>query len=303
MATLEKTNFHGWVNCYRLSNKLVDLIITTDVGPRVAWWGLTGGVNEFAEYTAEHGKTGGDEWRIYGGHRLWHAPENKPRTYYPDNVAVKLEETGDVVRVTQPIETTTGIEKQIDFRMAEDKPMVKVTHRMINHNLWAVEFAAWALSVMTTGGVGILPLPPRGSHSEVLLPTNSLTLWAYTDMSDPRWTWGTKYILLRQDAKATVPQKIGLMALNGWAAYANHNNLFVKKFSVVPGATYPDFGSSLETFTNADMFELETVGPMTRLEPGAALEHVEEWYMFKDVPAPKNDADVDKYVLPLVAAL
>ena len=33
--------------------------------------------------TLEKGKTGGSEWHIYGGHRLWHAPEVMPRTYYP----------------------------------------------------------------------------------------------------------------------------------------------------------------------------------------------------------------------------
>ena len=30
----------------------------------------------FKEYDEQMGKTGGDEWRIYGGHRLWIAPEH-----------------------------------------------------------------------------------------------------------------------------------------------------------------------------------------------------------------------------------
>jgi hypothetical protein len=303
MTTLEKINFHGWSNCYRLSNKEIELVVTTDVGPRVSAWGFKGGTNEFAEYLAEHGKTGGDNWRIFGGHRLWHAPESIPRTYYPDNFPIKLEEHTGFIRVIQPTEPTTGIQKEIDFAMADDKNMVKVTHRLKNNGLWAVDLAIWALSVMTTGGVGILPLPPRGTHTENLLPTNSMTIWAYTDMSDPRWTWGKKYILLRQDPKAETPQKVGYMNLNGWAAYANHNNLFVKTFIPVPGATYPDFGCSVETFTNADMLELETVGPMVKLEPGATVEHLENWYLFRDVPAPKNDADVDKFILPKVLAL
>ena len=28
--------------------------------------------------------------------------------------------------------------------------------------------------------------------------------------------------------------------------------------------TYPDFGCSFETFTNADFLEMETLGPMTK---------------------------------------
>jgi hypothetical protein len=148
MAKLEKINFHGWQNSYRLSNGKIELVVTTDVGPRVIFFGVAGGVNEFAEYADQLGKTGGDEWRIYGGHRLWHAPEKMPRTYYPDNSPVKLEEHGKLIRVIQPTEPTTGIQKEMDFEMSDDKAMVKITHRLINHNLWEVELAIWALSVM-----------------------------------------------------------------------------------------------------------------------------------------------------------
>jgi hypothetical protein len=59
-------------------------------------------------------------------------------------------------------------------------------------------------------------------------------------------------------------------------------------------------GCCFETFTNPDMLEVETLGPLVSLEPGAAVEHVEEWSLFKDVPAPTNDAEVDRYVLPKV---
>jgi hypothetical protein len=297
---VEKTDYKGWQNCYRLSNGIVDLIITTDVGPRVIRFGFVNEENEFKEYEDMMGKTGGDEWRIYGGHRLWHAPEEKPRTYFPDNVPVKWEQHPGFVRVIQPTETTTGIQKEIDIRLSPNAAHVEVVHRLRNTNLWAVELSPWALTVMAQGGKGIVPLPPRGSHEANLLPTNTLTLWAYTDMTDPRWTWGGKYILLRQDPKVSKPQKIGVMVPDGWAAYARNGHLFVKKFNFVKGATYPDFGASVETFTNNDMLELETVGPLTRLQPGASVEHVEHWFLFKDVLAPNNDADVEKNVLPKV---
>ncbi|MCS6860702.1 MAG: DUF4380 domain-containing protein [Abditibacteriales bacterium] len=299
---MERINYKGWQNCYRLSNGIVDLIVTTDVGPRIIRFGFGNAENEFREYEEMMGKTGGDEWRIYGGHRLWHAPEEKPRTYFPDNAPVKWEQHPGFVRLIQPTETTTGIQKEMDIRLSPNAARVEVVHRLRNTNLWAVELAPWALTVMAPGGKGIVPLPPRGAHEENLLPTNSLTLWAYTDMTDPRWTWGSKYILLRQDSTVTKPQKIGVMASDGWAAYARNGHLFVKRFNFVKGATYPDFGASVEMFTNGDMLELETLGPLTRLPPGAAVEHVEHWFLFKDVPTPNNDADVEKNVLPKVRA-
>jgi len=297
---MEKVSYGGWSNCYRLSNDQVELIVTADVGPRIIRFGFIGEANEFQEFEALMGKTGGDEWRIYGGHRFWHAPEVQPRTYYPDNGPVAVKQLGDLVRVVQPVEATTGIQKEIDLRLALDDAHVKLTHRLRNTNLWAVDLAPWALSVMAQDGAAIIPLPPRGSHEGNLLPANTLTLWAYTDMSDERWMWGHKYIMLRQDPKCERPQKVGVMVPDGWVAYARDGHLFLKTFSYVPGATYPDWGCSVETFTNHLFLEVETVAPLVRLEPGAVVEHVEDWFLFRDVPMPRNDADVDQYVWPKV---
>jgi hypothetical protein len=52
------------------------------------------------------------------------------------------------------------------------------------------------------------------------------------------------------------------------------------------------------------MTELETLGPLARLEPGgAAVEHVETWDLLKDIPQPANEADVLQSVLPAVKPL
>ncbi|MBN1287106.1 MAG: hypothetical protein JXB47_17025 [Anaerolineae bacterium] len=300
---MEKVEYKGWPNCYKLANDKVELIVTTDVGPRIIRFAPAGGENILKEYEATLGVTGGDEWNIFGGHRLWHAPEAKPRTYYPDNGPVEIKAYDGFVRVTQPTEPTTGIQKEIDIALSPGAAHVKLTHRLHNTSLWAVTLAPWALSVMAQGGTAIVPIPPRGSHEDHLLPTNMLTLWAYTNMADPRWTWGEQYILLRQDPNAAGPQKIGAMVPDGWAAYVRSSSLFVKTFTFTPGLEYPDFGCSVETFTNADMLELETVGPFVCLEPGAAVEHVEDWYLFGGVPTPANDADVNAHVLPKVKTI
>jgi len=300
---LKKVAYQGWRNCCRLANKEVELILTGDVGPRVIRFGFIGGPNMFKEYTNMVGKTGGAKWRIYGGHRLWHAPEVEPRTYYPDNSPVTVKDAGDFVHAVQPVEKATGIQKELEIHLCSKKNHVRILHRLRNHGTWAVELAPWALSVMAQGGTAIVPQPPRGSHPEDLLPVNTLTLWAYTDMSDPRWTWGNKYILLRQDPQAAKPQKIGAAVPDGWAAYANHGNLFVKRFPYSPGANYTDFGCNFETFTNHEMLEVESLGPLVTLPPGATVEHTEHWHLFPNVTAPRNDADVDAQIRPLIAPL
>ncbi|MBN1262485.1 MAG: hypothetical protein JXB35_17525 [Anaerolineae bacterium] len=295
-------SYAGWDHCVRLANERIELLITSDVGPRILRLAFLGQENEFAEFAEMLGQTGGDIWRSYGGHRLWHAPEEQPRTYYPDNAPVAVEDHGDFARFIAPLEVTTRIQKEIDVALDPEAARVTVVHRLRNTNLWSIALAPWALSVMAPGGTAIIPLPPRGPHPNNLLPNSSLVLWVYTDMADPRWTWGTRFVLLRQDPEAVTPQKAGAMVPDGWVAYARNGHLFVKTFDVAPGARYPDLGCNVETFTNGRMLEAETLGPLVTLAPGAEVEYVERWALFDHVPTPTCDADVAAHVLPLLEA-
>lgn len=82
---MERIAHGGCSNCARLGNGQIELVATTDVRPRVIRFGFVGGPKLFEEWPDQIGTTSGNEWRIYGGHRLWHAPKTKPRTYAPDN--------------------------------------------------------------------------------------------------------------------------------------------------------------------------------------------------------------------------
>ena len=82
---IEQTSWGGWPNCYRLSNDEIELILTSDVGPRVIRCGFVGGPNVFKEYAEELGGTGEGTWKIRGGHRVWVAPERANITYELDN--------------------------------------------------------------------------------------------------------------------------------------------------------------------------------------------------------------------------
>ncbi len=300
-VTVETINFGGWPNSRRISNGVVEVVATTDVGPRLVRFGFVGGPNEFHEIPEMQGLTGGGAWRMYGGHRFWRAPEDVGYTYLPDNDPVQAETLPDGLRLTQPAEAASGLQKEIELKLWSGAARVRVTHRLRNHGAAAVALAPWALSVMAAGGAAIIPLPPRGPHAGNLLPASRLVLWAYTDMSDPRWTWGQQYILLRQDPAAPTLQKVGASVPAGWAAYARAGHLFVKRFAYVPGAAYPDLGCSVETFTDASFLELETLGPLVSLAPGEAVEHVEDWSLFDHVPMPRSDVDVEAWVLPRVA--
>ncbi len=291
---IDTITYAGWDDCVRLSHAQTELIITTQVGPRIIRYGFLEGGNLFHE--AFQGQTEGETWRNYGGHRLWHAPEDTKRTYAPDNDPVTVEEFTDFVRLSQPTEALTGIQKTLEISLTVAG--ARVVHRLTNHGVWGVRLAPWALSVMAPGGVAVLPLPPRGAHGEHLLPSNRLAVWPYTDLSDPRWTWGRAYILLRQDTERG-PQKIGAYTPDSWAAYAHPAGLFIKTFETLADANqYPDGGVNVEVFTNQRMLEVETLGPLVELAPGASVEHVEHWALFPAVPLPQHDDDVLQHIVP-----
>lgn len=296
---MEHIPYAGWPHCFRLGNDLIDVIATADVGPRIVRVGFRGERNLFKEFADQMGQVGGDDWRVFGGHRLWHAPEAIPRSYQPDNTPLNVIETERGARFVQPMERATGIQKEIEVAVNPTRAALLVTHRLTNHTLWPVELAPWALSVMAPGAVGIIPLPPRGSHEEHLLPASTLALWAYTDLSDPRYTFCRTALLVTQDPAHRTDQKIGASAAP-WIACWLEGFLFAKRITL-QAVPYPDHNCTAEIFVNGEVLEVETLGPLARLEPGGVIEHVEEWLLFRDVPRPASDADLQAHIYPLLA--
>jgi len=297
------TPYAGWPNCITLTNGRIEVVATTDVGPRIIRCGFVGERNLFKEFAGQLGSAGGEKWKVYGGHRLWHAPEDRIRTYEPDNDPIAFEWDEAHLTLTQPIESGTGIRKSMTISVDSDRDMVTAVHRLENHGPSEVELAPWALSVMAPGGRALIPQERFSSHGGALLPARALVLWPYTRMNDPRLTWGERVIQVRQDSASKAPLKIGVGNRRGWAAHALDGYLFVVHAPMVEGAVYTDMGSSFEIFTNADMLEVETLGPLARLSPGGgAAEHTERWHVLKR-SLPEEEPELAEELDGIVAEL
>jgi hypothetical protein len=302
---MEMVNFEGWPNCIRLSNSKIELIITTDVGPRIIRCGYVNRQNLLYVSEAEKGRTGGNDWRIYGGHRLWHSPEAMPRTYFADNSPLTFTYDGNTLRLKQIIESTTGIIKEMDIALDSGNDHVNIIHRLINNNLWPIETSAWAITAHAAGSRAILPQEPYIDPGENLLPARPVVLWNYTQMSDKRWTWGNKYIQLKHDPTIPSEQKIGILNKQGWSACQLQDIIMIKRFAVQPDAIYPDFGSNNEVYVNEFLLETETLGPLTKIQPGKSIEHTEDWYFVtldNHQPYGSTDSSVDNDILPFINA-
>ncbi|MGB2678386.1 MAG: hypothetical protein WAN12_14970 [Candidatus Acidiferrum sp.] len=302
----EEVEYQKWKKAFKISNDTVQLIVLTEVGPRILFFGFRGEDNEFHEIPEHSGRDGDQTFRVYGGHRLWVSPE-VARTYYPDNVPVSVRRQDDAFVFTAPPESAhsgTNLQKEIEVKLAETGSGVTVTHRIRNLGGEPTEIAPWALSVMAGDGKAILPLPPRAPLSaDRLLPEGVLALWCYTDLADPRWKIGTKYIQLHQarnSASIFKEQMTGIFNPFGWGAYFRRRHLFVKKADVEEDATYPDFGCNFEIYTDSHSLELETLGPLRNLKPGETAEHTERWWLFKDIQAGEDESWIDAVILPKV---
>lgn len=279
---LAKTRFLD-LECIQLANQSLSLLITQSVGPRILSLRLRDGPNLFAELPdTKLVCPGYGVLTFWGGHRLWHAPESRQRTYQPDYRPLSVQELADGIQVIQPLEAPTGIQKTLQVHLPTAEPTVIVDHLLTNAGLWPIELAPWAITQFKPGGVAILPQPIGNSDPDGLTPNRQLALWPYTDIRSPYITWGNDFILV----SATMERpaiKLGFPNPAGWLAYHWRDALFVKKAPFNPQATYTDRGSSSECYCNDQFLELETLGPRTILAPGETAHHREVWQLFGQV--------------------
>jgi hypothetical protein len=102
---------------------------------------------------------------------------------------------------------------------------------------------------------------------------------------------------VQQDENNDTNIKFGISNEDGWAAYLNRKHLFVKKYNHDPAAVYPDRGVSYETFCCNFMCEMESLSPLTLLQPGDHVSHIEEWKLFEGVEQSTEDEEqIDEMV-------
>jgi len=297
---ISATAYAGWPHCYLPTDGDIEAVVTTDVGPRVIRCGFAGRQNLFKEFADQLGKSGEADWQPRGGHRLWLAPESLELSYGLDNAPVDYFLHGDTIALIQSPEKETGFQKEMAITLRSGG--FEVAHRLTNKGTAPRTVAPWALTMMAAGGTAVTGFPPRGTHPAALRPTNPLVMWAYSDFSDPRWKFTEKYLILRQDPSAASALKAGLWNPNTWQAYLLGSDLFLKSTIVTKGPErYPDMGCSLETFTNGEFLEMETLGPLEEMPPGAAITHTERWSLHRDIHLSEwTDDEIDRVIAPLL---
>lgn len=275
-VTYSVKEYLNFGNCVFITNGLLTIGVTVDLGPRVIYCALEGRenimfVDEARRFKQDAGEYG--MWYNYGGHRLWCSPEIVPETYFPDSGKVSFTADSCTFTFTAP-ETPFGKVYSLAFEISEDRPEVKVISRITNTSDKPSEFAPWSLTCLDRSSTAILPMCTRKSG---FLPNRVVSLWEYSDVYDPRFKMTNEYARIRQDSFIKTPFKAAFNNEDGWEAVVLKNQIFIKKISDYQFVKYPDYSCNVEVFTNDAFLECEVLGEYRAYQPGETAEITETW--------------------------
>ena len=255
------------------------ITVALDAGPRVVGYELAGHRNLFADLpdaVIDH-PAAGRFWFI-GGHRLWRAPEEPPVTYQSDHHAVEVVKEGGSLTVSGPPDSD-GIVKVLT--LTQHGPLTVVDHMLENVGTRSIDAAPWALTQLVPGGRAILPNSVDNVDADGLLPNRTVVLWPYSDVAASGVSISRSEIRIETSENST-KFKIGQPNRRGWVAYGMGDELFVKWAPLHDDlSSYVDLGSSIQCYVDSRFVELESLGPLTSLEPGDHCHHREVWTMLR----------------------
>ena len=265
----------------RLENGHCWIEVLADGGPRIVGFGLAGEGNVLIESPDVSWDNGYGRFELFGGHRLWFAPET-PECSVPDSTGLTLapilDAGGLALRLAGATEAPTGLRKTVEVRLDPDSAAVSVRNEIRNIGSQTFEVSPWGITSLRPGGMAVAPLPgPADEH--LLQPSQVLVLWPYASWSDDRLKIDDRFLAVSMHPAPRF--KIGCLSASGSVGYLTDGLLFVMRFDPALGSAHADKGANLEIFADERMIELESLGPLVRLGPGDATIHDERWELRK----------------------
>jgi hypothetical protein len=278
--SITTTQFRGH-EVIQIESGGIRLMVTTSVGPRVLGLLTEDGANHLAELPEMTlDCPGSGAFHLRGGSRLWAAPEDPRVTYRPDDEPVGVEEIGDGVKLVTRPDPVSQTSREIAIRVTGPARFA-FDYRVINRGESPQRLAAWAITMMQPRGRAFLPVLTEPFDEGGFQAQRNIVLWTYSRNDDARFVLHDHAIEVRSavmsERPIDVPFKVGTAMRRGWVAHHRAGLLLVKYAGHDESREYADLGSSGQVYSHGDFTELETLGPLTDLEPGDAAEHHEDW--------------------------
>jgi len=270
-------NTDKWGKVLWVTTDCAEVGIALEFGIRVVHMSCPGMENLFYEQDPDlsDGNATPQGWKLYGGHRIWLAPEGDS-SYYPDNEPVRYTVDGDSVLVEQRTDPWTGMKKLLKLNFRESS--ISLENIFINDTDKVVEGGSWSINTLDGGGVARIDF--AGTDAGDYTPRRVVSLWADTSLHDPRLKF-EKHSLTATHMPLTDYFKLGLYCDPGKAVFENKGQRFTLTFSACGIENHPDNGCNFELYMAKELMELEVLGIKRTLQPGEAASHSETWVLEK----------------------
>lgn len=273
-----KTKFSGH-DAIEISTKKLKILIVTDCGPRIAFFGKIDGENLLFWDDENRGR---NDWKLRGGHRVWVArpgADEAEETYFADNNPCEIITDHDSITVLGAVDATIKTQRGIKITILDDNKLA-VDNIVTNKSDMLYSGHVWALTCTN-------PNPER----QYGIPLGDDSAWDCFKMVYYR-RWGGEHtgqvndpqISLIQDMLLINPQGIetkrmveapfGVIAMDA----PDQNTTFIKKVAYDAQAKYP-LGCNFAFYIGPENFmvELESMGPEVTLKPDSTTIWRETW--------------------------
>ncbi len=297
MTAVREIDFHGYARCLELDSGPARVVVGPQCGGRVLGYAREG-VEAIALDPAQAGWTwrpGAPEIDPWGG-RFDVGPEKTIAPHPTLWLGPWSAEAGagGAVRLASPVDSATGLRVVRELRLAPGSSHLRCTQTVTNAGTAPQAFCHWGRTLTPGGGIVVLPATagsrfPRG-YVQYDSSRDGLVDFQPRD-PHVRVRDGLFEIFgpLRHP-------KLGFDGTGGWLAYLLPSDvLFVKRWPVYPERVYGELSAfTLSIWLWQDrVCELEPIGPLERLAPGASASFTEDWWLLSHpFPARRDGLDL-----------
>ena len=268
----------NWGRVLWMTDEKTEIAVALEFGIRIVHLSCVGCENLFYEQPTDRsdGFSTGDGWNLYGGHRLWLAPESD-NSYYPDNTPVFYSIDGNTILFEQDVDPILKVRKRLSVTY-EDDGRIFINQYIDNVSEQPLIGAAWGVNTLDAGGEVRINFACQtvGGYN----PQRVISLWSDTNLGDPRLCFGRDYLHAKY-LPSNEYLKIGLYSNPGKAVFRNKGQIFELTFCAKQFNLYPDNGCNFELYMCRRFTELESLGDMTTILPGQSAVHTEVWHLEK----------------------
>jgi hypothetical protein len=264
---IEPVGYRHWSGAYRCTAGAAELVVVSEIGPRILSLHWRGSPNLLYEDGTNFGV---GDWRLYGGHRFTVAPESH-ETYAPDNTACLVKVGDRQLQLTAPL-AANGMQRTLIISAAQDGDGFDIRQVLENHSQQSWHGALWAITCVPQPGV----VAPCGD--------SDVRFWPGTNKSD--WNCEPNYIT---SATCGIRGKIGWHNNPAWLASLQASATLVIHNPNPPTAMKcVDSGCNVEIFSCPEYLELETLGAEIVLAPGSHATHLQRWRLLEPGFTPRD---------------